>query len=183
MKGETKEKIKKVIYVFLCIISLGLLCSFPFLSKSCSSQDVIKNVDKSFSKLSGEGYLVENPSNALTIFNNRRNFEDHLSPLSEINSFLNNQRPIINNDYDLFGLGIDNYFRFTYKPEFQNKISGLIGTCYSLDFYIKYGNNIGIYSIGYYDIYTDTDNSGEYFSFDALTYDTFLSYGLSVDFY
>ena len=183
MNGESKEKIKKVIYLVLCIISLGLLCSFPFISKSCSSQEVIKNVDKSFVKLTGDGYMVENPSNALTIFNNRQNIDDHELILSENYFLLNKQTPIINNDYDLFGVGIDNYFRFTKMPEYEHKLSSVYGSCYSLEFYIKYGNNIGIFPIGYYDVYKDTDSQGDYLVYDAIKYDTFVSYGLSVNFY
>ena len=68
MKQEFKENIKKGLYFSLCIISLGLLCAFPFISKSCSSEQTIKNIDKSFSKSTGGGYMVEYPSNALTIF-------------------------------------------------------------------------------------------------------------------
>ena len=182
MKQETKEKIKKGIYFSLCIISLGLLCAFPFISKSCSSEQTIKNIDKSFSKLTGDGYMVESPSNALTIFNNRRDFDDRELTLSENYFLLNKKTPIINNDYDLFGLGIDNYFRFSSMPEYANKLPNNTN-CYSLEFYIKYGNNVGIFPIGYYDVYKDTDELGDYLIYEAIKYDTFKSFGLSVEFY
>ena len=181
MKGETNEKIKKGIYLVLCIMSLGLLCSFPFISKSCSSQEAIKNVDKSFSKLTGDGYMIEYPSNALTIFGQRRSFDDLQRTLS-YSYFLNNeQTPIINNDYDLFGLGITNYFRFTSKPEYANKFPNY-EYVFCLEFYIEYGNNKGIYPLSYFNVWQDSNEDGTYLSYESISYDEFKSHGLSVNF-
>ena len=181
MEKENQEKIKKGLYLFLCIISLGLLCAFPFISKSCSSEESIKNIDKSFSKLTGDGYMVEYPSNALTIFGQRRNFDDLQRTLS-YSYFLNNeQTPIINNDYDLFGLGITNYFRFTSKPEYANKFPNY-DYVFCLEFYIEYGNNKGIYPLSYFNVWQDTDDNGNYLTYEAISYDDFKSHGLSVNF-
>ena len=181
MKQEIKENIKKGLYLSLCIISLGLLCAFPFISKSCSSEQSIKNIDKSFSKLTGGGYMVEYPSNALTIFGQRRNFDDLQRTLS-FDYFLNNeQKPIINNDYDLFGLGITNYFRFTSKPEYANKFPNF-DNVFCLEFYIEYGNNKGIYPLSYFNVWEDTDDNGTFLTYDAISYDDFKSHGLSVNF-
>ena len=181
MKQEIKENIKKGFYLFLCIISLGLLCAFPFISKSCSSEQSIKNIDKSFSKLTGSGYMVEYPSNALTIFGQRRNFDDLQRTLS-YDYFLNNeQKPIINNDYDLFGLGITNYFRFTSKPEYANRFQNY-DHVFCLEFYIEYGNNKGIYPLSYFDVWQLSDENGKYLTYEAISYDDFKSHGLSVKF-
>lgn len=181
MNDETKEKFKKALYFVLCIISLGLLCAFPFLNKSCSSEQAIKNVDKSCSKLNGDGYMVESPSNALTIFGQRRNFDDLQRTLS-FSYFLNNeQTPIINNDYDLFGLGITNYFRFTSKPEYANKFPNY-DYVFCLEFYIEYGNNKGIYPLSYFNVWQDSDQDGDFLTYVAISYDDFKSHGLSVNF-
>lgn len=181
MNDETKERLKKGLYFSLCIISLGLLCAFPFISKSCSSEQTIKNIDKSFSKLTGGGYMVEYPSNALTIFGQRFNFDDFQRTL-DYGYFLNNeQTPIINNDYDLFGLGITNYFRFSSKPEYANKFPNY-DYVFCLEFYIEYGNNKGIYPLSYFNVWQDSDENGPFLTYEAISYDDFKSHGLSVNF-
>lgn len=178
MKDDTKEKL---IVVLECIFATITLCTAPFLIKSCSSEQTIKNIDKTCSKLTGDGYMVESPSNALTIFGQRRNFDDLQRTLS-YDYFLNNmQTPIINNDYDLFGLGITNYFRFTSKPEYANKFPNY-DYVFCLEFYIEYGNNNGIYPVSYFNVWQDSNQDGNFLTYEAISYDDFKSHGLSVNF-
>ena len=178
MKGETKEKIKKGIYLVLCIISLGLLCTFPFISKSCSSQEAIKSVEKLQAKVSGNGISIENPSQTWTIYAQPFNVISH-----QDNSFTDNKEPIINNDYDLFGLGVNNYFRFNHRTEYEPKISSIYSSCYSLDYYIEI-NGVGFsYELGYYSLIEGADENGEYVEYKFIKYEDFINLGIYVNYY
>lgn len=175
MKDDTKEKL---IVVLECIFATITLCIAPFLIKSCSSEQAIKNVEKLEAKVSGNGITIENPSTTWTIYAQPFNVKNH-----QDNSFLDNKKPIINNDYDLFGLGVNNYFRFNHRTEYEPKISSIYNSCYSLEFYIEI-NGVGFsYELGYYAVYDGGDEFGEYIEYRFIKYEDFINVGIYVDYY
>ena len=151
MKDDTKDKL---IVVLECIIATIILCISPFLIKSCSSEQAIKNVSINNTQLVNRKNISNGNVNIDTqdfdnVFTFSCNFTNYVDNSHEFNMGQVYGNVSITGNKDIFGLGFDNFFRFVTTSYSASGYSNVFG----LEYYARINDsNILHYILGYYEI-------------------------------